>query len=115
MRHEQNKSMATGLKGVAAALAAVAFGCWAIGAAAQSDDPLPSWNDGPAKQAIVEFVDAMTTEGGAGFVAPEDRIATFDQDGTLWVEHPLYSQGMFALDRVGTLAPEHPEWKDESS
>ena len=75
--------------------------CWAIAAAAQSSDPLPSWNDGPAKQAIVEFVEAVTTEGGADFVPPEDRIATFDQDGTLWVEHPIYTQVVFALDRVG--------------
>jgi phosphoserine phosphatase len=81
---------------------------WSVQAA---DDPLPSWNDGPAKQAILEFVEAVTTEGGADFVPPEDRIATFDQDGTLWVEHPLYSQGMFALDRVAEMAAEHPEWK----
>jgi phosphoglycolate phosphatase-like HAD superfamily hydrolase len=113
MRHEQNKSMATVSKGAAAALVAAALGCWAIAAAAQSDDPLPSWNDGPAKQAIVEFVEAVTTEGGADFVPPEDRIATFDQDGTLWVEHPLYAQAMFALDRVGEMAPEHSEWKTE--
>ena len=93
--------MATVSKGAAAALVAAALGCWAIAAAAQSSDPLPSWNDGPAKQAIVEFVEAVTTEGGADFVPPEDRIATFDQDGTLWVEHPLYSQAMFALDRRG--------------
>ena len=78
-----------------------------------ADDPLPSWNDGPASQAIIEFVDAVTTEGGADFVPPEDRIATFDQDGTLWVEHPLYAQAMFAIDRVVALAPEHPEWKDQ--
>jgi phosphoglycolate phosphatase-like HAD superfamily hydrolase len=113
MRHEQNKSMATVSKGAAAALVAAALGCWAIAAAAQSDDPLPSWNDGPAKQAIVEFVEAVTTEGGADFVTTEDRIATFDQDGTLWVEHPLYGQAMFALERVGALAAEHPEWKTE--
>jgi phosphoserine phosphatase len=111
MRHEQNKSMATGLKGAVVALVAVWFGCWAIAAAAQSSDPLPSWNDGPARQAIVEFVEAVTEERGADFVPPEDRIATFDQDGTLWVEHPLYAQGMFALERVIKMAPEHPEWK----
>ena len=74
------------------------------------DDPLPSWNDGAAKQAIVAFVDAVTTEGSADFVAPEDRIATFDNDGTLWVEHPMYTQLAFALDRVKQLAPQHPEW-----
>jgi phosphoglycolate phosphatase-like HAD superfamily hydrolase len=73
--------------------------------------PLPSWNDGPAKQAILEFVHATTDRGSPSYVAPEDRIATFDQDGTLWVEHPLYTQAMFALHRVHELAPKHPEWK----
>src|SRR5262245_60888239 len=75
-------------------------------------DPLPSWNDGPAKQAILDFVTAVTTEGGKDFVAPADRIATFDQDGTTWVSHPMYGQALFALDRLRKLAPEHPEWKD---
>jgi phosphoglycolate phosphatase-like HAD superfamily hydrolase len=92
---------------------AVALGCWTIAAAAQSGDPLSSWNDGAAKQEIVEFVEAVTTEGGADYVAPADRIATFDNDGTLWVEHPLYTQAVFALDRVAALAPQHPEWKDQ--
>jgi phosphoglycolate phosphatase-like HAD superfamily hydrolase len=92
-------------------LIAAVLGCWALAAAAQSSDPLPSWNEGAAKQAIVEFAEAVTTEGGADFVPPEDRIATFDQDGTLWVSHPLYAQAMFALERVVELAPEHPEWK----
>jgi hypothetical protein len=73
--------------------------------------PLASWNDGPAKQAILDFVRATTDRAGANYVAPEDRIATFDQDGTLWVEHPVYTQAMFALDRVHALAPQHPEWK----
>jgi phosphoglycolate phosphatase-like HAD superfamily hydrolase len=76
-------------------------------------DPLPSWNDGAARQAIVAFVEAVTTEGGADYVAPADRIATFDNDGTLWVEHPLYTQAVFALDRLAALAPQHPEWKDQ--
>lgn len=75
------------------------------------DDPLPAWNEGPAKQAVLDFVKATTTEGSPAFVAPEDRIATFDQDGTLWVEHPLYTQAMFALDRLHELSPKHPEWK----
>ena len=64
----------------------------------QAQDPLPSWNDGPNKQAIVDFVKATTTTGGANFVSPAERIATFDQDGTLWVEHPVYSQLMYCLD-----------------
>jgi len=63
-------------------------------------DPLGAWNDGPAKQGILEFVRVTTTPGSAQFVAPEERIATFDQDGTLWVEHPMYSQVMYCLDRV---------------
>ena len=78
----------------------------------QAQDPLPSWNDGAAKQAIVDFVKATTETGGANFVAPEERIATFDQDGTLWVEHPMYSQVMYCLHRVGALVKEKPELKD---
>jgi phosphoglycolate phosphatase-like HAD superfamily hydrolase len=74
-------------------------------------DPLPSWNDGPAKRAILSFVKDTTTKSSPKFVQPKDRIATFDQDGTLWTEHPLYGQAMFALDRLGKLAPQHPEWK----
>jgi haloacid dehalogenase-like hydrolase len=96
--------------GYAVAILGICAAAWSVRAA---DDPLPSWNDGAARQAIVDFVEAVTTEGGADFVPPEDRIATFDQDGTLWVEHPLYTQAMFALDRVGEMAPEHPEWKDQ--
>ncbi|MBN9690214.1 MAG: haloacid dehalogenase-like hydrolase [Verrucomicrobia bacterium] len=74
-----------------------------------AQDPLPSWNDGPAKQAIVDFVRTTTTTGGANFVPPEERIATFDQDGTLWVEHPMYSQVMYCLERVPALVKEKPE------
>ena len=74
-------------------------------------DPLPSWNDGPAKQAILDFVKTTTDKSSPKFVPPEDRIATFDQDGTTWVEHPIYSQVLFAFDRVAELAPQHPEWK----
>jgi phosphoserine phosphatase len=76
-----------------------------------AQDPLPSWNQGPAKQAILGFVQAVTTQGSPHYIQPSARIATFDQDGTLWVEHPLYPQAMFALDRVQELAATHPEWK----
>ena len=74
--------------------------------------PLPSWNDGPAKQAIVAFVTDVTTPGGSRFVPPDDRIAVFDNDGTLWPERPLYFQFAFALDRVRAMAPQHPEWRE---
>jgi phosphoglycolate phosphatase-like HAD superfamily hydrolase len=73
-------------------------------------DPLPSWNEGDAKQAILAFVDAVTDESGPDHVPPSARIAVFDNDGTLWTEQPLYIQLAFALDRVKELAPEHPEW-----
>jgi hypothetical protein len=78
---------------------------------AYTAEPLPSWNEGPAKQAIIEFVQATTTEGSLKFVPPPERIATFDNDGTLWAEQPMYFQLIFALDRVKALAPQHPEWK----
>lgn len=78
---------------------------------AASGDPLPSWNEGTTKQAIVAFVKAVTTEGGADFVPVAERIATFDNDGCLWSEQPLYFQLLFALDRIKALAPQHPEWK----
>ena len=79
-------------------------------ARAQSD-PLPSWNDGATKKAITDFVARVTQEGSPGYVAPEQRIATFDNDGTLWCEQPVYFQLAFALDRIKALAPQHPEWK----
>ena len=75
-------------------------------------DPLPSWNDGPAKKAIVEFVQTTTTQGSPKFVPPAERIATFDQDGTLWVEHPMYSFVMYALERVPALAKAKPELRN---
>jgi haloacid dehalogenase-like hydrolase len=93
------------------AMLAGALAAWPDVAARAADDPLPSWNEGAVKQAILDLVTAVTTEGAADFVAPADRIATFDQDGTTWVEHPLYGQGLFALDRLAELGPEHPEWK----
>jgi hypothetical protein len=86
---------------------------WLLAAvcSAQVQDPLPSWNDGPAKQAILKFVRDTTDPSSTQFVAPAERIAAFDQDGTTWVEHPFYSQLVFALDRVAALAPQHPEWR----
>ena len=75
-------------------------------------DPLPSWREGPAKQAITAFVAAVTETGGADFVALAERIAVFDNDGTLWVEQPMYTQLAFVLDRVKALAPEHTEWTE---
>ena len=83
-------------------------------AAAQTEaaaDPLPSWNDGASKQSIINFVTAVTREGSPDFVPGPQRIATFDNDGTLWSEHPMYVQLAFALDRVKAMAPLHPEWK----
>jgi hypothetical protein len=78
---------------------------------ARAADPLPSWNDSPAKQSIVDFVGKVTREGSPDFVPVAERIATFDNDGTLWAEQPTYFQVLFALDRVKALAPQHPEWK----
>jgi phosphoglycolate phosphatase-like HAD superfamily hydrolase len=74
------------------------------------DEPLPSWNDGAVKQSIIDFVQRVTTEGSPNFVPIPERIAVFDNDGTLWAEQPAYFQGLFAIDRVRALAPQHPEW-----
>ena len=87
--------------------------CLTVSAASGQTDPLLSWSDGPAKHAIVSFVREATDRSSANYVAPQDRIVAFDQDGTLWVEHPLYTQGVFALDRVHELAPTHPEWREQ--
>jgi phosphoglycolate phosphatase-like HAD superfamily hydrolase len=78
---------------------------------AQAADALPSWNDGKVKQSIVDFVAKVTKAGSPDFVPPPQRIATFDNDGTLWAEQPMYFQIAFALDRVKALAPQHPEWQ----
>lgn len=83
-----------------------------VPASAQDADPLPSWNDGPTKQAIVDFVTKVSEPESPDYVPIKDRVATFDNDGTLWLEQPMYVQLAFALDRVKELAPEHPEWKD---
>ena len=78
---------------------------------AEGSDPLPSWNDGPTKQRILDFVARVTKEGGPDYVAPKDRLATIDNDGTLWVEQPIYTQFAFAIDEVKAQANKHPEWK----
>jgi len=108
---------------VAVGLSAAAAGCAApdstrsgadeaqeVGVAVAAD-PLPSWNEGAAKQAILELVERVTKPGGPDYVAPEDRVATFDNDGTLWAEKPTYFQLVFLSDRVRELAAEHPEWR----
>jgi phosphoglycolate phosphatase-like HAD superfamily hydrolase len=96
---------------VIASLAALAvtFGLLLPTAASAQSEPLASWNDGPAKQAIVNFVKATTDPSSPDFVPPEARIATFDQDGTLWVEHPLYTQLVYVLERVPALVKAKPE------
>ena len=78
---------------------------------AQANDPLPSWNEGKVKSQIIDFVQKVTTEGSPDYVVPAERIATFDNDGTLWLEYPMYTQVLFAFDKVKELAPKHPEWK----
>jgi hypothetical protein len=82
-------------------------------AVAYSQDPLPSWKDTAPKKAIVDFVRKVTKEGSPDFVPPDERIATFDNDGTLWCEQPIYFPFAFAIDRVKELAPQHPEWKKQ--
>jgi phosphoserine phosphatase len=79
---------------------------------ARAVDPLPSWNEGPVKRSILEFVAAVTTEGGPDFVPVAERVATFDNDGTLWSEQPAYFQLAFAVARLRAQAPEHPEWRE---
>jgi hypothetical protein len=85
----------------------------ALASLAAAAEPLSSWNEGQTKRAIVDFVQRVTTAGGADFVPVPERIAVFDNDGCLWAEKPMYVQLVFALDRVKALAPTHPEWKDK--
>ena len=92
--------------------AAVLLSCTSVSISVAAD-PLPSWNDGAARDSIIEFVAAVTDEGSDTFVPAPERIAVFDNDGTLWAEQPLYFQLFFAIDRVQQLAPQHPEWKTE--
>ncbi len=94
---------------------AVAMLCFlAAGAAAEHAAVLPSWNDGAARTAILEFVRSTTEKGSEKFVPPEERFVTFDQDGTLWVEHPLYSQVTYCLDRVRSLVAQKPELSEQA-
>lgn len=91
--------------------------CVAGDAAAAQDasiDLLPSWNDGPSRTAIIDFVDRVTRERGTDYVAPPERIAVFDNDGTLWAEQPVYFQLAFAIDRIEAMAPDHPEWNQKA-
>jgi phosphoserine phosphatase len=82
-------------------------------ATAHATDPLPSWNEGPVKQSIIQFVNSISDEHSRDYVPPAERIATIDNDGTLWVEQPLYTQLLFALDRINVLVQQHPDWKDQ--
>ena len=96
-------------------LAALALACGpaqVVRPPSATADPLPSWNDGDARQAILGFVDRVTDPSGPDFVPERERIATFDNDGCLWSEKPVYFQLLFAIDRVKALAPDHPEWRD---
>src|SRR5215831_16723286 len=86
----------------------IAFGSASI---ARGQDELPSWNNTGPKKAIIDFVERTTKQGSPDFVKPEERIATFDNDGTLWAEQPIYFQVLFMRDRVKALLPQHPEWK----
>src|SRR5262245_56555953 len=95
------------------ALTSVCLAWFLFAASIACAQPLPSWNDGPAKARILAFVQAATDKAGKDFVPPEERIATFDNDGTLWCEQPMYVQMAFVLDRVNELAPQHPEWKTQ--
>jgi hypothetical protein len=104
--------MPTKLPSLSNLLVGIAFTFCSI-AAGHAADSLPSWKDAKAKQSIIEFVAKVTEKDSPDFVRPAERIAVFDNDGTLWAEQPMYFQLLFALDRVKTLAPQHPEWKDK--
>ncbi len=109
------RTMLTRRAALAGALVSVPLQSLSLGTAnAQAGDPLPSWNDGATKKAITDFVARVTTQGGKEFVPVAERIATFDNDGTLWCEHPMYFQAAFAMDRVKALAPKHRSGKTKS-
>ena len=94
---------------ISALIGALAF----TAAISRAADPLPSWNEGKAKQAIIAFVDKVATAGSPNYVVPAERIATFDNDGCLWSEQPMYFQAFFIFDQIKRMAPQHPEWKDK--
>jgi len=102
------------MKQQAASLVILLALCMAAPVNAGDSDPLPSWNAGASKASIMDFVNRVTAEGGPDFMPPPQRIATFDNDGTLWSEQPMYFQVIFALDRVKPMAPDHPEWAESS-
>jgi phosphoglycolate phosphatase-like HAD superfamily hydrolase len=94
-------------------LVAAIFSALAFETSRAADDPLPSWNDCPARRSMIDFVEKTTKKGSPDFIPPELRIATFDNDGTLWCEQPMYFQELFAFDRIKEIAKQHPEWKDK--
>jgi phosphoserine phosphatase len=102
-----------GRRTILVGLLAIASGGWPVRAVQAQSDPLPSWSEGATKKSIADFVARVTTPGGADFVPPAERIAAFDNDGTLWAEHPAYFQLLFAIDRVKALAGQHPQWMTE--
>ena len=104
LHHLTRRSMGAAALALATVPAALAQG---------TPDPLPSWRDGPRKRALLDFVGAVTTEGGPDFVRAADRVATFDNDGTLWVEQPAYTQFVFILDRIRALASRNPAWQED--
>ncbi|MBS0592264.1 MAG: haloacid dehalogenase-like hydrolase [Proteobacteria bacterium] len=97
----------------AIALSIALAACAPMSGAPPVADPLSSWNEGAAKQRIVAFVKAVSTEGSKDHVAPAERIAVFDNDGALWLEYPMYTQFRFVFDRIKALAPQHPQWQDQ--
>jgi phosphoglycolate phosphatase-like HAD superfamily hydrolase len=107
------KATLTKTRVFAIAMQALVCALAATSSYAQAADPLPSWNEGTSKQSILNFVAKVTKPGSPEFVPVAERIATFDNDGTLWAEQPMYFQLLFGIDRVKELAPQHPEWKNE--
>jgi len=111
--HEIHSGQHHGRSGLWLGIFGLVCAGWLAAAAAVSEDPLPSWKAGPAEEAVLDFVSAVTTEGSPDYAPPAERIAVFDNDGTLWVEQPMYTQLAFVLERVKDLAPQHPEWADK--